>query len=73
MVVIIVLEQGQDTASVVRSRFNGLTGQVDTRSVMGGAPFDRASAEVGKTVADYRTRRIGDAIKLLAENTQPHN
>jgi creatinine amidohydrolase len=40
---------------------------------MGGAPFDRASAEVGKRVADYRTHRIGDAIKLLAESTQPHN
>jgi creatinine amidohydrolase len=40
---------------------------------MGGAPFDRASAEVGKRIADYRTHRIGDAIKLLAESTQPHN
>lgn len=40
---------------------------------MGGAPFDKASAEVGKKVADYRTHRIGDAIKLLAESPQPHN
>jgi creatinine amidohydrolase/Fe(II)-dependent formamide hydrolase-like protein len=42
-------------------------------SGMGGAPFDKASAEAGKRVADYRTHRIGDAIKLLAESTQPHN
>jgi creatinine amidohydrolase len=41
-------------------------------SGMGGAPFGKASAEVGKKVADYRTQRIGDAIKLLAESTQ-HN
>ena len=39
----------------------------------GGAPFDKASAAVGKSVADYRTRRIGDAIKLLAESTQSRN
>ena len=42
-------------------------------SGMGGVPFDKASAEVGKRIADYRTHRIGDAIKLLTESTQPHN
>jgi creatinine amidohydrolase len=34
-------------------------------SGMGGLPFDKASAAVGKRIADYRTQRIGDAIKLL--------
>jgi len=31
---------------------------------MGGLPFTKASAPVGKAIAEYRTRRIGDAIKL---------
>jgi creatinine amidohydrolase len=40
-------------------------------SGMGGLPFDKASATVGQRIADYRTRRIGDAIKLLLTD-QPH-
>jgi creatinine amidohydrolase len=36
-------------------------------SGMGGAPFNKASAEVGKEIADYRTRRVGEAIKLLLQ------
>jgi creatinine amidohydrolase len=34
-------------------------------SGMGGLPFDKASAAVGKRIADFRTHRIADAIKLL--------
>jgi creatinine amidohydrolase/Fe(II)-dependent formamide hydrolase-like protein len=30
----------------------------------GGLPFDKASESVGKIIAQYRTRQIGDAIKL---------
>jgi len=40
---------------------------------MGGFPFDKASAEVGKKIADYRTHQIGDTIKSLTKSTQPHN
>jgi len=41
---------------------------------MGGAPFDKASAEVGKKVAEYRTQRIGEAVKLLLpDSQQKHN
>lgn len=41
---------------------------------MGGAPIDKASAEVGKKVADYRTQRIGETIKLLLPDSQSgHN
>jgi len=43
-------------------------------SGMGGLPFDRASAAVGKRIADYRTHCIGDAIKLLlTDRQQTHN
>ena len=28
----------------------------------GGFPFDKASADVGKRIVDYKTARIGDAI-----------
>ena len=42
-------------------------------SGMGGFPFDKASAEAGKRIADGQTRQIGDAIKLLTESIQPHN
>ena len=31
----------------------------------GGLPFDRASAETGKEIADYSTQHDGDTIKLL--------
>ena len=39
----------------------------------GGLPFDKASAAIGKEIADYRTQRIGNTIKLLTASTQPHN
>ncbi len=38
----------------------------------GGLPFDKASAAIGKEIADYQTQHIGDAIKLLLrDNQQP--
>lgn len=41
---------------------------------MGGAPFGKASAEVGKRIADYRTEHIGEAIKLLlSDKRERHN
>jgi creatinine amidohydrolase len=41
---------------------------------MGGLPFDKASAAVGKRIADCRTHRIGDAIKvLLPDRQRTHN
>jgi len=41
---------------------------------MGGLPFDKASAAIGKKIADYRTHRISEAIKLLlSERKQTHN
>jgi creatinine amidohydrolase len=40
----------------------------------GGLPFDKASAAIGKEIADYRTQRIGDTIKgLLGDKQQAHN
>jgi creatinine amidohydrolase len=36
-------------------------------SGMGGLPLARASAAAGKKIADYRTRRIGDAIMRVAK------
>jgi creatinine amidohydrolase len=40
----------------------------------GGLPFDKASAAIGKEIADYRTQRIGDTIKLLlSDKEQSHN
>jgi creatinine amidohydrolase len=36
----------------------------------GGLPFDKASAAIGKEIADYRTQRIGEAIKLLLPDRQ---
>jgi creatinine amidohydrolase len=43
-------------------------------SGMGGFPFNKASAAVGKKIADYRTHVIGDAIKsLLIDRQQTHN
>jgi creatinine amidohydrolase len=40
----------------------------------GGLPFDKASAATGKEIADYRTQRIGDAIRgLLGDKQQAHN
>jgi len=36
-------------------------------SGMGGLPLARASAAAGKTIADYRTTRIGDAIMRAAQ------
>jgi creatinine amidohydrolase len=36
----------------------------------GGLPFNKASAAIGKEIADYRTRRIGDTIKLLLREKQ---
>jgi creatinine amidohydrolase len=41
---------------------------------MGGLPFDKASAAIGKKIADYRTYRISGAIKLLlTDRQQTHN
>jgi creatinine amidohydrolase len=41
---------------------------------MGGLPFDKASAAIGKKIADYRTHRISEAIKLLlSDRNQTHN
>jgi creatinine amidohydrolase len=41
---------------------------------MGGLPCDKASADVGRRIADYRTHRIGDAIKLLLnDRKQTHD
>ena len=43
-------------------------------SGMGGLPFDKASAVVGKKIADYRTHRISETIKLLlTDRQQIHN
>jgi creatinine amidohydrolase len=40
----------------------------------GGLPFDKASAAIGKEIADYRTQRVGDTIKLLLrDKQQAHN
>lgn len=40
----------------------------------GGLPFDKASAAIGKEIADYRTQRIGEDIKLLLlDRQQKHN
>jgi creatinine amidohydrolase len=40
----------------------------------GGLPFDKASAAIGKEIADHRTRSIGDTIKLLLhDKQQAHN
>ena len=38
---------------------------------MGGLPFAKTSAAVGKTIAEYRTRRIGDTIKLTLAHKLP--
>lgn len=41
---------------------------------MGGLPFDKASAAIGKKIADYRTHHISEAIKLLlSDRKQTHN
>lgn len=41
---------------------------------MGGLPFDKASATIGKKIADYRSHRISEAIKLLLTAApQTHN
>ena len=40
----------------------------------GGLPFDKASAAIGKEIADYRTNSIGDTVKrLLGDKQQAHN
>jgi creatinine amidohydrolase len=40
----------------------------------GGLPFDKASAAIGKEIADYHTHSIGEAIKLLlTDRQQTHN
>ena len=40
----------------------------------GGLPFDKASAAIGKEIADYRTQRVGETIKLLLrDKQQAHN
>jgi len=40
----------------------------------GGLPFDKASAAIGKEIADYHTHSIGEAIRLLlTDRQQTHN
>jgi creatinine amidohydrolase len=53
----------------------GATGDISKDPTgAGGLPFDRASAAVGKEIADYRTRHIGDTIKqLLRDKRQAQN
>lgn len=36
----------------------------------GGLPFDKASAAIGKELADYHTQLIGDTIKLVLRGKQ---
>jgi len=39
----------------------------------GGLPFDKASAAIGKKIADYRSQRFSEAIKLrLSDRQQTH-
>jgi len=55
----------QNLPEAPSSRFFEAIGSGDRTknpSGMGGLPLARASAAAGKTIADYRTRRIGDAI-----------
>lgn len=53
----------------------GATGDVSKNpNGAGGLPFDKASAAFGKEIADFRTQRIGDTIKLLLrDKQQAHN
>jgi creatinine amidohydrolase/Fe(II)-dependent formamide hydrolase-like protein len=49
----------------------GATGDVSKNpNGAGGLPFDKASAAVGKEIADFRTQRIGDTIELLLDKQQ---